>query len=632
MLRVALVGQPNSGKSTLFNAIVGYRAVASNFPGTTVEVLRGKALVGGKPAEVVDLPGIYSLHAGDPAERLARDYLLSGQVDVIVNVVDASLLGRSLELTLELAELGLPMVVCLNMMDEARRKGIHVDTERLSEVLGVPVVESIAVRGVGLKELLAAIPQARVPTPPRYAADIEEILTRLAEPLASRGTRLPPRYLAELLVAGEEPPEEGGDAGLNEVIEAARREFASRRGQDPALVLSAERHALALRIFEEVARVTHAAESFRDRVDSLLMHRIWGYPIMLAVLLALFFGVFKIGGLLEGYLLPPLDLLTAAVEGAVPGPVGKVLGGAIQGLWAGFGIVLPYLVPFLFFLAFLEDVGYLPRIGFLLDGLMHRIGLHGKSVIPFLLGYGCSVPAVLATRILEDERDRLVTAALAVMVPCAARTVVIFGIVGRYVGPWIAFSLYLLNIFVVAAAGTLLRRFLPGIGPGLIMEIPPYRLPALRTMLLKVWLRLRGFITVAWPTLIVASAFFSLIEVLGWTRFLNTLLLPITWPLGLPAAVGVPLVFGILRKELSLIMLGQALGTMDFGAVLSGAAMVVFTVFVIFYVPCIATVAALWRELGRRKTLLVVAGTVAVALLVALLVRAFICLFGPGMC
>ncbi|MCD6541257.1 ferrous iron transport protein B [Candidatus Bipolaricaulota bacterium] len=632
MLRVALVGQPNSGKSTLFNAIVGYRAVASNFPGTTVEVLKGKALVGGKPAEVVDLPGIYSLHAGDPAERLARDYLLSGQVDVVVNVVDASLLGRSLELTLELAELGLPLVVCLNMMDEAHRKGIHVDSERLSEVLGAPVVESIAVRGVGLKELLAAIPQAKVPTPPRYAADVEEILTRLAAVLASRETRLPPRYLAEVLLAGEDLPEEVGDGELTEAVEIARREFVSRRGQDPALVLSAERHALALGIFEEVARVTHAAASLRDRVDSLLMHRVWGYPIMLAVLLALFFGVFKLGGVLEGYLLPPLDALTAAVEGAFPGPIGKVLGGALQGLWAGIGIVLPYLVPFLFFLAFLEDVGYLPRVGFLLDGLMHRIGLHGKSVIPFLLGYGCSVPAVLATRILEEERDRLVTAALAVMIPCAARTVVIFGIVGRYVGPWIAFSLYLLNILVVAAAGTLLRKLLPGIGPGLIMEIPPYRLPTLRTMLLKVWLRLRGFITVAWPTLIVASAFFSLIEALGWTRFLNTLALPITWPLGLPATVGVPLVFGILRKELSLIMLGQALGTMDFGAALSGREMVVFTVFVIFYVPCIATVAALWRELGHRKTLLVVAGTVGVALVIGLIVRGFSCLFGIGTC
>ncbi|MGY4706504.1 ferrous iron transport protein B [Candidatus Bipolaricaulota sp. J31] len=622
MRRIALVGQPNSGKSTLFNAIVGYRAVASNFPGTTVELLRGKALVGGKPAEVVDLPGIYSLQAGDPAEEVARDYLLSGEVDVVVNVVDASLLGRSLELTLELCELGLPMVVCLNMMDEARRKGIRIDPGKLEEILGVPVVETVAVRGWGLNDLLAAIPRARVPALPRYSADVERHLEALSGRTAEAGAdRVPARYLAGLILSGESVPPGVDPSTVRAEAERARREILEDRGEDPALVLAAERHALALRIFEEVARVTHAQRSLRDQLDSLLMHPVLGYPILVLVLWGIFFGVFKIGGILEGYLLPPLEAITAWVEGTIPGPVGQVLSGGLQGLWAGIGIVLPYLLPFLFFLALLEDMGYLPRIGFLLDGLMHRVGLHGKSVIPFLLGYGCSVPAVLATRILEDERDRLVTAALAVMVPCAARTVVIFGLVGRYVGPWVALSLYLLNILVIGIAGRLLRRFLPGMGAGLIMEIPPYRLPTLRTVLLKVWLRLKGFITVAWPTLIIASAFFSLIEVLGWVGFLNTLLRPITWPLGLPAAVGVPLVFGILRKELSLIMLGQALGTVDFGAVLSGTAMVVFSAFVIFYVPCIATVAALWRELGRLRTLIVVAGTVAVAMAVGLVVR-----------
>ncbi len=620
MLRVALVGQPNSGKSTLFNSIVGYRAVSSNFPGTTVEILKGRALVGGRPAEVVDLPGIYSLRAEDPAERLTRDYLLSGEVDVIVNVVDASLLARSLELTLELVELGIPMVLCLNMMDEARRKGIEIDMERLSEILGIPVVGTVAVRGLGLNELLSAIGKAKIPKPMGFSADVERVLGELEERI---GPHPRARYIAELLLVGEPLPPgveiQEPDPGLEEL----RRKLVEDRGEDPALVFSSERHALALRLFEQVARVRHAKPSFRDRLDAVLMHRLFGYPVMLGVLFLLFYLVFEVGGMLEGYLLPPLEALTEAVEGAIPGPFGKVLGGALQGFWAGIGIVLPYLLPFLFFLAFLEDVGYLPRIGFLLDGLMHRIGLHGKSVIPFLLGYGCSVPAVLATRILEDERDRLITAALAVMVPCAARTVVIFGLVGRYVGPLIAFSLYLLNVVVVAAAGALLRKLLPGVGPGLIMEIPPYRIPTMRTILLKVWLRLRGFVTVAWPTLIVASAFFSLIDVLGWTRFLNTLLLPVTWPLGLPEAVGVPLVFGILRKELSLIMLGQALGTVDFGAVLTGIQMVVFTVFVIFYVPCIATVAALWKDFGARRTLLVSLGTVGVAMAIGLLVRLF---------
>ena len=186
MRRIALVGQPNAGKSTLFNALVGYRAVASNFPGTTVELLRGKGLVGGRPVEIVDLPGTYSLLAGDRAEQVARDFLTSGEVDAVVNVVDASLLGRSLELTLELAELGLPLVVCLNMMDEAQHKGISIDSDALAELLGVPVVETVAARGIGLKRLLSAIPQARPARPPRYSADVERAISRVEAAVTSR--------------------------------------------------------------------------------------------------------------------------------------------------------------------------------------------------------------------------------------------------------------------------------------------------------------------------------------------------------------------------------------------------------------------------------------------------------------
>ena len=295
--------------------------------------------------------------------------------------------------------------------------------------------------------------------------------------------------------------------------------------------------------------------------------------------------------------------------------------GAFQGLWAGVAIVLPYLVPFLFLLALLEDVGYLPRVGYLMDALMHRIGLHGKSVIPFLLGYGCSVPAVLATRILEDERDRLVTAALAVMVPCAGRAIVVFGLVGRYVGPLAAFGLYVLNLVVIALSGWLLARLLPGTGPGLIMEIPPYRRPNLRTLLGKVWLRLKDFVVVAWPLLIGTSALFALLQALGWSPALNNGLRFLTWPLGLPKEAGVPLVFGILRKELSLVMLTQAFGTADLSSVLSQGQMVVFTGFVLFYMPCLATLAALGRELGWRRAGLVLLGTTGVALLIGLFLR-----------
>ncbi|MBC7093576.1 ferrous iron transport protein B [Candidatus Bipolaricaulota bacterium] len=622
--RIALVGQPNSGKSTLFNALVGWRAVASNFPGTTVEVLRGRANLAGRPAEVVDLPGIYSLAAQDPAERVARDFLLGEQVDLIVNVVDASLLSRSLSLTLELAELGIPMVVCLNMADEAEHKGIRIEREKLAELLGVPAVATVAARGVGLPELLAALPEAKVPRPPRYSADLERALAAVEAllPQISGLGGLPPRHAAARLFSSEPLPE-GTPAAVREEVARIREDLARCRGEDPALVLVDERHALAARLFREVARVEHARVGWRERLDDLLMHPLLAYPILALVLFLLFWLTFRVGSALEGLLSPALEGLSSAAARALgEGLLAQALAGALDGIWAGLAIALPYLLPFYLLLALLEDVGYLPRIGFLLDGLMHRLGLHGKSVIPFLLGYGCSVPAVLATRILEEERDRYVTAALAVLVPCAARTVVVFGLVGRFLGPAPALALYLGNILVIALAGRLLRRFLPGLGPGLILEIPPYRVPGVCTTLGKVWLRLREFLKVAWPILIGSSAVLALVEALGWEGGLNQAARFLTWPLGLPPESGIPLAFGVLRKELALIMLIQAFRTSDLGSVLTAGQMLVFTVFTMFYMPCLATLAALRRELGWRRALLVLLGTTGLALLLGLLARA----------
>jgi ferrous iron transport protein B len=619
--RIALVGQPNAGKSTLFNAIVGYRAVASNFPGTTVESLRGRANVAGRAVEVVDLPGTYSLLAGDPAEEVTRRFLLSGDVDAVIQVADASLLGRSLELTLELAEIGIPLVLCLNMMDEAEHKGIAIDTAKLSALLGTPVVATVASRGQGLRELLASLGQARPVQRPSYAADVERAIAEVTKAIAGapQVVGLPLTHAAtEVLATGVAGWGLDGDAERQ--VDEARAALGRARGDDPGVILADARHAQAARLFEAAATVGRARVGWRERADDFLMHPFLGYPVLLLLLLGVFALVFWVGQTFEGLLSPYLEAVSGAIARVLgPGPAAGVVVGAWDGLAAGVGLVLPYLVPFLLLLAFLEDVGYLPRVGFLLDGLMHRIGLHGKSVIPVLLGYGCTVPAVLATRILDDERDRLVTAALALMVPCVARTIVVMGLVGRYVGPAVALGVFLLNIVVVALAGWALTKLLPGVGPGLILEIPPYRSPRLANLLGKTWLRLKGFILVAWPLLGVTSALLALAEALGWAGGLNAGVRFLTWPLGLPGEAGVPLVFGVFRKELALVMLDEAL-VGGVGA-LSLGQMVTFTVFVLFYVPCLATVGALGRELGWRRTGLVIAGTTGLALLLGVLAR-----------
>jgi len=634
MIRIALVGQPNSGKSTIFNHLVGYRAHTSNFPGTTVEFLESEAWIDGVNAKVVDLPGVYSLTSLDEAETQTRDYLMHQPVDVIFHVVDASLLSRSLELTLQLIEFGVPLVLCLNMEDEARRKGIEIDAVALSETLGVPVVPAVAVRGIGVKTAAAACVRAArsgdVAPLPRYSPDVEAAIHTLEAEARLRSSEREhhgARLIAVKIIEGDPHfvslAEQDG-SGLAERAAVLSAGFAARRGRTPDGVLSAERHARAMEIFESVATVGRPIVGLRDRIDALLMHRTFGLIALGAILYGLFLFVFKVGALVEGPLIGLFDRAIELLGTALPadGLAFAAVSGLIQGVGGALGIVLPYLVPFLLGLALLEDIGYLPRAGYLVDGLMHRIGLHGKSIIPFMLGYGCSVPAVMATRILESKRDRFITAMLATMVPCVARATIIFGLIGYFLGPHLAFLLYVINVVVIAVVGKILTRLAPSVTPGLILEIPSYKIPSLHVVVAKVWLRIHDFLHHAMPILVAGSVVLALLEAVRATDVLNLIVSPITWSLGLPLTLGVTLIFGIFRKELSLVMLFQALGTTQVLTVLSAGQMMTFTLFVMFYVPCVATIAVLRRELGWRQTGLVVGATTATALLIGLATRA----------
>lgn len=640
MLRIALIGQPNCGKSTIFNHLVGYKANTSNLPGTTVEYLKSEALVGGQRAEVIDLPGIYSLTSLDEAEAETRNFLVNESIDAILNVVDASLLSRSLELTLQLLELGIPMVLCLNMVDEARRKGIDIDAESLGRQLGVPVIPTVATHGTGVME--AAVATARVAREhavaplPTYSQDIEsairslerEVRSRLGGPVLSNARLTAIKLLEDdpffIAHAKDDAPE------LLDVASSLRDEIAAQRGRSGESALSAERHSAGMEMFERVATVGPSIETLRDRVDRALMHPVFGVLALGAILYALFFVVFQVGTLVEAPLIGWFDRSIELIATMIPeGTLGFfAIQGIIQGIAGALGIVLPYLVPFLIGLAVLEDIGYLPRAGYLIDGLMHRIGLHGKSVIPFILGYGCSVPAVMATRILDSKRDRFITAMLAVMVPCVARTTIIYGLVGYFLGPHLAFLLYVVNIIVIAAAGKLLTALFPRVTPGLILEIPSYKIPSAHVIGAKVWLRVHEFLRYAVPLLVLGSVAVSLLEFADVNRYLNLALFPVTWSLGLPLVLGVPLIFGIFRKELSLVMLFQALATTQLSTVLTAGQMLTYTLFVLFYVPCVATIVVLRRELGNAQTGLVVAATTGVALFVALLARGVFALFG----
>ncbi len=632
---VAIVGQPNSGKSTLFNAVAGYRTVTGNFPGATVEITKTAVTCAGVRFDLVDLPGIYSLSAPSPEDERAVDALLGLRPDVIVHVIDSSLLSRSLELTLQLLELGRPLVVCLNMADEAHRKGVTIDTVLLEQELGVPVVPTVATHGEGIPRLFRAAVEtaerARTGRIIRMSRDVESLVRRVESritPAMAARLGLSARFIVvKLLEAGERLGQElsGEDPGLPAELHELRHQLSESHGRPPDVVISSERHALSMNLFERVARVQpRTGESAQDRADRYLMHPVWGYLALAVVLLTFFYAVFGLGRVVEAPLVSLFGRLDAHLKSGLPaGSLAlTLLTGLVEGFAGGIGIVLPYLVPFLLGMAILEDVGYVPRVAFLMDGLMHRIGLHGKAVISFVLGYGCSVPAVMAARMMESPRDRQVTAFLASLIPCAARTTIVFALVGYFIGPLAALGFYLLNLVVIGLAGKLLLHLLPEASPGLILEIPPYRLPAPRALVQKVWFRLREFVVVAWPILIVGSLLLSLLEHFHLGAAVNSALAPLTSTvLGLPPETGVSLVFGVLRKELTIVMLVQALGTTTLSSVLTTGQMCVYTAFALFYVPCLATLAMLRAVLGLRATLIVAGLTTGTAVVIAVAFR-----------
>lgn len=632
-LVLALVGQPNCGKSTLFNAIAGFKAQTGNYPGTTVSFTESSLHIGGIKVRVVDLPGAYSISPLDSAEKVTRDFILSNKADAIIAVVDASVLSRSIEFVLQLIEMGRPMVVALNMMDEAERKGIIIDVEKLSTKLGLPVIPTIASKGKGVREVfISAIHIALHPKKgiePTYDKDIEEAIGVVSSHLPNglvEKIGAPPRFLAVRVLEGDEVIEEEAnrlDPTFLSLVDRQRQYLANLHNWPKETVFSSHRHAVSLDIFESVAKVIpRKRRSIRDSLDEIVMHPFWGLLIAIIAFAFLFFSASFTGNAISGILIKPLEDLADLIPKSNEGVVWAMIRGIADGITGGAGIVLPYLIPLLFILSLYEDIGYLPRMAFLVDGILHKIGLHGKAIIPLILGYGCNIPGILATRIMETERDRKVSAILTTLIACSARTVVILALIGAYLGPLYTLFVYLLDIFVVSLVAKLFAYLLKGESLGILMDVPVYRLPPVLGLLKKVWFKISEFIIHAWPILIAASLLMAILQYIGVSDFLNTWLSPITNSLmGLPEAVGVCLFFGILRKELSLILLFQALGTEDVSSVLTTTQILTFSIFVTFYIPCIPTITTLWREVGFRWTMISLLTNTLTAILLATLVR-----------
>jgi ferrous iron transport protein B len=632
---VIFIGQPNGGKSTLFNSLAGPKAETSNFPGTSIKHTHSRVNIEGRLLDIVDLPGTYSLCTTDPAEQVVLRHLFAERPDLVINIVDASTLSRGLELTLELVELGYPMVVALNMMDVAERRGMEVDATKLQSLLGAPVVPTIAAHGRGVRELLdrafEVLDKGQSRRPVRFSGDVEAEVAEVERllppgfPLVSN-----PRFTAIKLIetAGHACGDFLGEVepGLRATVDRVRRAIENDRGAPAYEVISAERHHQAMKLAEGSSRVLHGKRMTWDKkVDAVLMHPVFGYIILAAVFMAFFLIIFEVGSPLETLLLGPFNHLKAAVTARLgEGLLASLVEGLIQGVGGGAAIVLPYFLPLLLLMSALEDLGYLARAGFLLDAFMHRIGLHGKSVSPFILGFGCNVPAIVSTRILESQRDRVLTSLLIPFIPCSARTTIVLALIAFYLGPLWAMGFYAANLLVVVLVGWAVSRFMKEPSPGLILEIPSLKGPRPGAILRKTWLQLSSFVKFAWPILIGGSLVLSLLSHFRADRWINDVLAPLVVKgLGLPHELGVTLVFGFLRKELSLIMMLQALGVdyQNVMSVISREQIVVFTVFISFFIPCLSTFVILWKEVGKKWAFVSAGLSVGVALVLSWIVR-----------
>lgn len=586
-LTIALAGNPNCGKSALFNAFTGIRQKTGNWPGVTVERKEGRFELEGRQVAAVDLPGIYSLDASSLDEQVTRNYLLSREADLVVNVLDAANLERNLYLTVQLLEMGVPVVLALNMMDVARKRGIQIDAELLAQEIGCPVVPIVAVTGEGTTELKArmlAVADGQQQGGFRLALD--EVVEQAVADLETALSEHPPanrRWLAIKLIEGDEAATRQAPPGIDERLADWRQQIANRAGEDADILIADTRyghaHALAQTVVRSRGKVTR---TLTDRIDRVVLGKWCGIPLFLAIMYLMFLFTINIGGAFIDFFDGTAGALFVSGFGELLTRIGtpdwlRVL--LADGLGGGVQVVatfIPIIAALYLFLSVLEDSGYMARAAFVMDRSMRAIGLPGKAFVPLIVGFGCNVPAVMATRTLENERERKLTILMNPFMSCGARLPVYALFAAAFFpssGQNIVFALYLTGIAVAILTGLLMKRtLLPGSSSGFMMELPPYHLPTVKGVMLRAWDRVRLFVKEAGQVIILMVLGLTLLNSIGTDGSFGNedsersilsaasrVVTPAFAPLGIqednwPAVVGV--FSGILAKEV-------VVGTLD---------------------------------------------------------------------
>ena len=664
---IALAGNPNVGKSCIFNQLTGLGVVTANYPGKTVELNVGITRHNGLNIGIIDLPGTYSIGAFSDDQWVARHGILDGRPDVVVVVVDATNLHRNLYMVLQFLELGFPVVLALNLIDCATKIGIKINIDKLSELLGVPVVPTVAIRGEGIKELIKTVVNVALgnlkvkPAKIEFSSDVEQSIKTLEEAIKKHMSKipydLPPRALAIQLLEGDsefteivrkgEPSygsgtregqqdsdrgERSNQGAILELSSTLAKNLEKRSGSS-SVEITRERYGLAGTIADEAQTRSEQAIPFSEKLKHYSVESRTGIPIMILVLLGVFALIFYVGNSLSNilsnswgsFVSPYLSqLVHSLVQNQTLAKI--ILWGVDDGILAWLSVGVPYVLIFYLVLSALEDTGYLNSVAFLTDSIMHRLGLHGRAIIPILTGAGCNVPAIMGTRVLTTKRERLIASTLIVLVPCSARTAVIFGAVGNFLGLSYAVLIFVFELILIVLVGFGLHKMLPGESPGLVMEMFPFRIPSISSSLKKTWFRFKDFAFIAFPFVVGGSFVMGALFETGYLQaIINPLQPAVSLVLGLPAVAGVTLILGIVRKELALELL-IALAVAQYGAAaknllvfMTPLQIFVFALVLTIYVPCVATVAVLGRELGWKNAILIMIFTIILAVAIGAL-------------
>jgi len=619
-LTFALAGNANVGKSVVFNHLTGSSQIIGNWPGKTVERAQGILNFEGRKIVVVDLPGIYSFSTFSMEEIVSREYIALEHPSVVINVLDASVLERNLFFTIQLIEMEVPLVVCLNQVDAAKKKGISIDQKRLEKALGVPVVSTVAIRGEGIYELtktavrVAENMSQSEKTRLKYGVEVEERIEKLAEAIKSENlaSGYPPRWVAIKLLENDPETMKSVGSKSERIVresEVLAGEISHIHKEPCFAVIASERYALANKISADAQKQGTVKITLSEKLDWVSTHKVFGYVTSTGVIAGLLLWTFTVGGFFSSLLSNALSLLQPVNPTFNGSLVGILWNGVFGGLVAGITLVVPYVIPFYAMLAMIEDSGILTRVAFMMDTAMHKIGLHGKALIPLILGYGCNVPAIRACRIMETKRERLLAAFAITFAPCAARTILILGLVAAFVGSAWALALYAIDIAIIFVLGRIALKVVPGQSTGLIMEMHSFKIPSLSVVKKQTWVRTKSLIYIVFPTYIAGSALVQILYAVGVLRPLSDALSPLTvaW-LGLPAIAGILLILGVVRKEFILLASVAVFGSTNLALFLTPVQLITLALIGMLYLPCLSTIAVLAKEFGWKT-----AATISIA-------------------